>query len=137
MKNTSKRRSFIRKLFGTSVALGALPMVGQTQPSLNGRFAHVVFFWLKSNQAADVKRFEEGTRNFLSQVEVIKSIHLGQPAGTPRDVVDNSYSVCLIVTFDSKEDQDIYQKHSAHLQYIEDMKHMWTKVQVFDSWGFA
>ena len=137
MEKAPKRRSFLKKLFGSSIALGAIPVFGNAQPSLNGRFAHVVFFWLKSDDQAEIKKFEKGTRDFLKQVDVIKSVHLGQPAGTPRDVVDNSYSVCLIVTFDSKEDQDLYQEHPAHLKYIEDMKHMWTRVQVFDSWGFA
>lgn len=138
MKNLNKRRSFLKKAIGSSLLAGLIPFAAKAQPSLNGRFVHTVFFWLKNpDNKAEKKQFVEGTRNFLSQVDVIKSIHLGEPAGTPREVVDNSYHVCLVVTFDSKEDQDIYQKHEAHLQYIEENKHLWTRVQVYDSWGFA
>ncbi len=135
---SNKRRSFLKKLLASSAVAGALPAFARPQKPIPGRFAHVVFFWLKEpdNQKA-IETFEKGTRDFLSKVDVIRTIHLGTPAGTPREVVDNSYSVCLIVTFDTKEDQDIYQAHEAHLKYIEDMNHMWTRVQVYDSWGFS
>lgn len=93
----------------------------------------MVFFWLKPETDAD--EFIGSTEAFLKQVSEINSYHLGKPAGTPREVVDNSYSVSLVVTFDSKEDQDIYQKHAAHLQYIEDNSMKWTDVKIFDSWG--
>jgi hypothetical protein len=60
---------------------------------------------------------------------------VGEPAGTPREVVDNSYTVCLAATFASKEDQDIYQDHPIHQQYVEDNQDKWTRVQVYDSWA--
>ena len=93
----------------------------------------MVFFWLKPE--ADADEFITSTESFLKQVKEINSYHLGKPAGTPREIVDNSYSVSLVVTFDSKEDQDIYQKHEAHLKYIENNNMKWTTVKIFDSWG--
>lgn len=138
MKNPSKRRSFIKKAIGGSLLAGLLPLTSRAQTSLDGRFVHTVFFWLKNpDNEAEKEQFVQGTRGFLSKVKVIKSVHLGAPAGTPREVVDNSYDVCLVVTFDTKEDQDIYQQHEAHLQYIEEYKQLWKRVQVYDSWGFA
>ena len=128
------KRSFIQKAL---LSLGAVTMAStiQAKPKkqINGQFIHMVFFWLKPE--ADADDFIKSTEAFLKQVKEINSYHLGKPAGTPREVVDNSYSVSLVVTFDSKEDQDIYQKHEAHLQYIEDNNMKWTTVKIFDSWG--
>ena len=131
-----KRRSFFSKLAGTAGALGlvSLPLSAmQKSQTINGRFIHMVFFWLKDSTDADA--FIQATKEFVSKVEVVRAFHLGKPAGTPREVVDNSYSVSLVVTFDSKEDQDIYQNHPVHVQYVEDNKDKWTTVKIFDSWG--
>ena len=135
-KTMLKRRSFFSKLAGTAGALGflSLPLSAmQKSQTINGRFMHMVFFWLKDS--TDVDAFIESTQAFVSKVEVVKAFHFGKPAGTPREVVDNSYSVSLVVTFDSREDQDVYQKHPAHVQYVEDNKDKWTAVKIFDSWG--
>lgn len=95
---------------------------------------HMVFFWL--NDGVDADEFIKATEAFVKQVDVVNSYHLGKPAGTPREVVDNSYSISLVVTFDSKEAQDIYQKHPIHVKYVEENSSRWNKVQIFDSWGW-
>lgn len=116
-------------------ALAALPFGAwaQNKSKIKGRFVHMVFFWLK--EETNVSEFIKGTEEFLQKVEVIQAYHLGTPAGTPREVVDNSYTVCLVVTFDTKEAQDVYQVHPAHLDYVEQNKHKWSVVKIFDSWG--
>lgn len=93
----------------------------------------MVFFYLK--EATSVDEFIAITSNFIISIDLVKSYHLGVPAGTPRDVVDNSYSVCLVATFDSKEDQNAYQVHPIHLKYVEDHKDKWHKVVIYDSWA--
>lgn len=131
-----KRRSFFGKLAGITTAVGfaSLPSLAmQKEKKIPGRFVHMVFFWL--NDGVDADEFIKTTGKFISQVKEVNSYHLGKPAGTPREVVDNSYSVSLVVTFDSKEDQDIYQSHPVHVQYVEDNKDKWNKVQIYDSWG--
>lgn len=131
-----KRRSFFRKSLLSVAGLGALPFfsrAAQQDQIIMGRFIHMVFFWLKPGE--DPQDFMNATEDFLKKVPEIVKYHLGEPAGTPREIVDNSYSVSLVVTFDSREDQDIYQEHEAHLKYIEENKHRWTEVKIFDSWG--
>ena len=44
---------------------------------------------------------------------------------------------CLIVTFKSKEDQDIYQDDPTHLKFIENASYLWDKVKVYDSMEFS
>jgi len=141
MKN---RRGFIQKL-GSLAALMALPAAGQralagvpgvqaaSTNGIGGPFIHVVFFWLVDEAMPTRGKFVTEALKYLSEIDVIRTRHLGRPAGTERDVVDNSYSYCLVVTFDSKEDHDIYQAHEAHQRFIENASSLWTRVQVFDS----
>lgn len=130
-----KKRSFLKRVTG-ALAIGLSPFAVKAQQESSNEFKHIVFFWMNNpKDKALVKKFKRGTESFFKKVDVIQSYHIGEPAGTPRDVVDNSYSVCAVVTFNSKEDQDIYQAHQAHLDYIEEWKEIWKKVQVYDSWN--
>jgi hypothetical protein len=40
-------------------------------------------------------------------------------AKSHRDVVDQSYQVALNLTFDTREDQDAYQVHPLHIEFVE------------------
>lgn len=95
---------------------------------------HHVYFWLKeprSGKALD--QLLEGLRT-LSQIEVIRELHIGVPASTEvRDVVDGSYSVSELLFFDNVEDQKVYQDHPIHQQFVRDCGHLWQKVVVYDS----
>ncbi|MFY0606039.1 MAG: Dabb family protein [Cyclobacteriaceae bacterium] len=130
----TKRRAFFKKSALATVSLGLFGTWANASAKnkmIKGDFIHSVYFWLKPE--TDISAFISGTQDFLNQVPEVIQYHLGTPAGTPRDVVDNSYSVSLIVTFASKEDQDIYQKHPAHLDYVDKNKDKWTDVKIFDS----
>ena len=96
-------------------------------------FVHTVFFWMKEDLSEDEARFFEEGMEKLGRTPSIHSYRWGKPAGTPRDVVDNSYSYAWIVDFLSTEDQDAYQVDPVHLQFVEDCKGLWTKVQVYDT----
>jgi hypothetical protein len=130
-----KRRSFFKNSVFASLVLGIPVLLGMNikKPKIEGKFVHMVFFYLK--EATSVEEFIAITSNFITSIDLVKSYHLGIPAGTPRDVVDNSYSVCLVATFDSKEDQNDYQVHPIHLKFVEDHKDKWDKVVIYDSWA--
>lgn len=72
---------------------------------------HVVFFWLKNPQsAADRNRLIEGIRT-LEGIETVRSLDVGIPAATEaREVVDHSFAVSEILTFDNEADQRIRAK---------------------------
>ena len=74
----------------------------------------------------------EGLRK-LSKVKTIKSYHIGQPAGTNRDVIDRSYSISWLLFFENAADQDSYQTDPIHLKFVEECSSLWTKVVVYDS----
>ncbi len=103
--------------------------------SFPGKFVHSVYFWLNNPEnEADNELFLKNLNEFLENSEYLLSYHVAPPAGTPREVVDNSYDYNLVVTFDSKEEQDKYQTEPAHLKFVENSNHLWDKVQIYDSY---
>ena len=102
--------------------------------SKNPPLAHHVFFWLKNiGSESDRKLLATGIQT-LNQIEEVKDLHIGFPASTEkRDVVDNSYDVCELIFFDSTEDQNTYQTHPIHQEFIKNYGHLWSRVVVYDS----
>ena len=99
-------------------------------------FVHVVYFWLKPDQSeSQVAEFEAALRQMVQDSEHASTGHVGKPAGTPRDVVDNSYDYCLIVTFDDAASHEAYQTEPAHDRFREINKQFTNRVQIYDSMG--
>jgi catechol 2,3-dioxygenase-like lactoylglutathione lyase family enzyme len=102
--------------------------------SFPGQFVHSVYFWLNNpDSQEDRDLFLKNLHTFLENSQYLTSYHVAPPAGTDREVVDNSYDYNLVVTFDSKELQDQYQTETAHLTFVESSKHLWDRVQIYDS----
>ena len=94
---------------------------------------HAVFFWLKNpDSQEDRETLIEGVRA-LAAIEVVRSLVVGVPAATEeRGVVENSYGVSEILTFDNEADERIYQDHPLHQRFIADHEHLWNRVTVYD-----
>lgn len=97
------------------------------------QFIHHVYFWLQNpDRQEEYNKLVEGLQS-LTSIESINSFHIGKPAGTERGVIDTSYSLSWLILFNTKEDQDQYQTDPVHLKFVENCKHLWTKVVVYDS----
>lgn len=102
-----------------------------TEPQ--GRFIHTVLFWLKEGTTEEQQQsLIQDCRTMLGSIESVRYLAAGVPAGTPRDVVDNSYGVGLVVHFDDVAGHELYQEAEAHLQFIERNEAIWERVQVYD-----
>ena len=139
-----ERRSFFKNLaaFTAMIALGSrarsaeslhLPNRPDDSKELEGGFFHMVYFWLINDSPEVKKKFLKELKDFISQVEEIKKVHIGPPADTDRDVIDNTYSYNMVISFDSKKEHDIYQEHPAHKKFIENASSLWDRVLVYDS----
>jgi Stress responsive A/B Barrel Domain len=96
-------------------------------------FLHHVFFWLKNTDSiADRNKLVEGLVK-LSAVKTISNFHIGKPADTNRDVIERGYAVSWFVQFANADDQAAYQTDPIHLKFIEESKHLWSKVTVYDA----
>lgn len=96
-------------------------------------FIHTVFFYTPEGQTAEeLADLEAGIRT-LAAIPSVLEFYVGPAAGTPREVVDNSYGISLIVHFADQAGHDLYQDHPIHLEFIEKHQDQWEKVQVYDS----
>ena len=99
-------------------------------------FAHVVYIWLKNpDSESDRATFEASLNKFLKNSKFAKTNFVGTPPKAVRDVVDDSFTYNLIVTFESAEAQEGYQNEQPHLTFIEECKDLWKKVVVYDAMG--
>ena len=99
---------------------------------LQNSFIHHVFFWLKENNQSNREQLIEGLEK-LSSVSTIKRYHIGVPATTNREVIENTYNVSWMILFDNAADQDSYQVDPIHLNFVKECSHLWNKVMVFDT----
>jgi len=96
-------------------------------------FIHHVYFWLKNEGSKeDLDSLIKGLQS-LTGIETIGMHHIGVPAATNRDVIERSYSVSWMLVFDNLEDEEVYQNHPVHEKFVENCKHLWSKVVVYDS----
>ncbi len=130
----------MRTTFITLFLLGIVNMsLAQTQDNMNTfdpAFAHTVYFWFNNpDNQADRDLFEASLKKFLDNSKFAKTNFIGTPPKATREVVDGSFTYSLIVTFESAEAQEGYQKEQPHLTFIDECKHLWKKVIVYDSLG--
>jgi hypothetical protein len=96
-------------------------------------FIHHVYFWLKPGAGkAATEKLVTDCRSLLAEIPGVERLWAGEPAGTQRDVVDNSYSVGLAVVLPDKAAHDAYQKHPLHLEFIARNQPHWERVRVYD-----
>lgn len=106
----------------------------KAQKIIEGDFSHTVLIWLKNPESQeDRAKIEAGMKKLIADSKYIKSAHLGTPAGTDRPIVDNSYTYCLIVTFEDRAAQDKYQVETAHKTFLAECAHLWSKGLIYDS----
>lgn len=97
-------------------------------------YTHVVYFWLKSPESdADRKQFESSIKQFMRDSQYAKTRFIGTAPTATRDVVDDSFTYSLILSFESAEAQEKYQAEPAHTKFVNECKDLWSKVIVYDS----
>jgi hypothetical protein len=132
---TTNRRNFVKKssLALAGAGLASTAFTKHNPLSSANMFVHHVYFWLKNaGSKEDKARLLKGLQT-LSTIEAIKMAHIGVPADTNREVIDTSYQLSLLLIFENRKDQDTYQNHPTHLQFVKDCSELWTKVIVYDS----
>ena len=96
-------------------------------------FSHGVIFWTNPTNPSAADELVAGAEKLLRPIPGIRLFHVGKMVPSHRPVVDQSYQVAMNVTFDTKQAQDAYQVHPAHLEFIANVfKPLCAKVQVYD-----
>jgi hypothetical protein len=95
---------------------------------------HCVYFWLKPGLTAAERADFRHSVETLKGIKAVESVAVGTPAATERrPVIDASYDVALIVLCRDVAAQNAYQVDPIHLAFVEQCKHCWTRVQIYDS----
>lgn len=126
------------------VILAALFAVGAVNVSVGGKiawkkqpprekFVHVVLVWLKKDLSAQQIQSFESDMRALGKIKSVKAMHIGKPAGTPRQVVDNSYTYMMVFYFRNVQGHDAYQQDPIHKAFVETHKNKWTRLQIYDA----
>ncbi len=116
------------------ICFAAYSQKDDNMKTFDPNFVHVVYFWLhKPDKQEDRTEFEAAINKLLDASKYTKTNYLGTAPKAIRDVVDDSFTYNLLVTFESAEAQEAYQTEDVHLQFIEEAKHLWKKVVVYDA----
>jgi hypothetical protein len=97
------------------------------------KLTHLALFWLKNPASPEHGAAQVEGLETLRGIEQVKTMEIGFPADTSdRDVVDGTWSVSLLMTFDNLADEALYQTHPVHLAFIARCEHLWDRVLVYD-----
>lgn len=98
------------------------------------RVAHDVYFKLKDDSPAAIRRQVELCNQYLSDIP--GTDHFAVGTRTPdltREVNDKEFDVALHVVFKSRTAHDQYQTDPRHVKFIEESKPNWARARVFDA----
>jgi len=96
-------------------------------------FSHIVVFWTDPAKPEAADALIAGAAKHLKPIPGLLHFQVGKMVGSPRPVVDQSYQVALNTVFTSKQAQDDYQVHPAHVHFVETyVKPLVKKVVIYD-----
>jgi len=81
--------------------------------------SHVVIFWTKPEVPNAADELIAGAEKYLRPIPFVESFHIGRMVKSHREVVDQSYQVALNLVFKTKQQEDDYQVHPLHLDFVE------------------
>lgn len=102
--------------------------------STKGMLQHNVYFYLNDSiSQSDIKKFEKGLQKLLS-IDVIHKSEVGKTGATKsREVTDHEFDYSVFTWFKTMNEYEVYAEHPDHFDFIENHKHLWTTVKVYDS----
>jgi len=75
---------------------------------------HTVIFWLKADTpASKVAEIMKNTKSFES-MPMVEKVYVGQPIMSPRDVVDDSFSIAFTMVFKDEAALQAYNADPHH-----------------------
>ena len=96
-------------------------------------FVHMVLYWFNPGAPPEaVAKTVTDCREMLARIPTVRHLWVGPPANTPRAVVDNSYTLGLLIVYDDRAGHDVYQPHALHQEFIARNKEHWARVQIYD-----
>lgn len=94
---------------------------------------HIVICWLKNpNDVAATQKLISVTNSF-SELPGIINISIGRAVPSDRPIVDDSFDITIIMTFENKAALDNYLRHPKHKEAVQEVLQPLTKkVLIYD-----
>lgn len=125
-----------KKIYYKAAGLAAVTIVNAAPKMTKEKkyLAHQVYFWLKNPQSKeDREKLIFGIQT-LSKIKSIKKLSIGVVAATEkREVIDDSWGVSELALFDDIAGEAAYQIDPIHMDFVNNYKHLWDKVVIYDS----
>lgn len=126
---TMKRILFLVLLLSTFSIMHAQNATAQPAKQLR----HVVLFKFKDGTSdADIKKVEAAFRALPGQIKEIKGFEWG--TNNSPENLNQGFTHCFFLTFDSEEDRAVYLPHPAHKEFGSVLGPHLDKVLVIDYW---
>ena len=111
--------------------------VGLNTPTLadgnTDSLEHIVIVWLKEPGNAEHRERILSASEVLKEIPGVLSLKSGSVITSDRSIVDSSFDVALIVSFEDQAALDSYVIHPTHIKLLEEtLKPLVEKIQVYD-----
>src|SRR5688572_3236437 len=97
-----------------------------------GHVTHVVVFWLKDPGSAEQRRDLIAACHTLRDIPGVTDLRVGQPLPSTRPVVDSSYDVAMVITFENEQAMEAYNPHPIHEKLAREFVPKFAKYLVYD-----
>jgi Stress responsive A/B Barrel Domain len=120
-------------LFTMSCTSTATPK--ETNKAMEKELRHVVLFKFKDGVSADSLRgMEMAFKGLANQIKEVKKLEFG--LNNSPENLNQGFTHCFTVTFNSEADRAIYLPHPAHKAFVDNhLKAILDKVCVVDYWA--
>jgi hypothetical protein len=99
----------------------ARPVETPATKPLAGQIKHVVVMWLKNPGDAAVRKQLIDAKSSLAKIPGVIEVSAGEVVKSDRPVVDSSYDVAYVVTFNNEQSLRAYGPHPIHQKLVEDV----------------
>ena len=124
----------MRKYIFLLLILSSMTTIAGAQTETKKQLRHVVLFSFKSTSSDDdVKKVEDAFRALPSKIKEITGFEWGK--NNSPEGLDQGFTHCFLVSFNSEKDREIYLPHPAHRAFVEVLKPNLDKVLVIDYWA--
>ena len=107
---------------------------GSGTANKSGSVQHIVLAWLKKpGDETGRARLIAASKDLKAKIPQVRSLVAGPVLPSERAIVDDSFDVALVMTFDSPDAMAAYEKSPVHVQAVKDtLKPLTSKIVVYD-----
>ncbi len=92
-----------------------------TSRPVPGRVHHVVVCWLKEPGNAEARRMIIDVSRTFHRIPGVRDVRVGPALPSERTLVDDSFDVAVVMTFDDRETLDEYIVHPHHTEAVKNI----------------